>query len=81
MRAGVPQPAIARIESGRVIPRIDTLDRLLRECGERLEAVPRTTRGVDLSQIRERLQMTPRQRLEELVCAAEALQTIRGRAK
>jgi len=27
-RSGIPQPAIARIERGTVVPRVDTLDRL-----------------------------------------------------
>jgi transcriptional regulator with XRE-family HTH domain len=48
-KARVPQPMIARIESRAVIPRVDTLDRLLEACGEGLESVPRPGRGVDRS--------------------------------
>jgi transcriptional regulator with XRE-family HTH domain len=48
-KAGVPQSAIARIESRAVIPRVDTLDRLLEACGEGLESAPRAGRGVDRS--------------------------------
>ncbi|MGA9159830.1 MAG: helix-turn-helix transcriptional regulator, partial [Actinomycetota bacterium] len=33
LRAGIPQPTIARIEARTVVPRIDTLDRLLSACG------------------------------------------------
>ncbi|HKI27951.1 MAG TPA: helix-turn-helix transcriptional regulator, partial [Actinomycetota bacterium] len=32
-RAHTPQPTIARIESHAVVPRMDTLDRLLAACG------------------------------------------------
>ena len=65
-RTGVAQPTIARIERGQVEPRIGTLLRLLDECGERLvvERVP--GRGIDRTQIRELLRLTPRQRLELL---------------
>lgn len=31
-RAGISQPALAGIESGRIQPRIDTIERLLNEC-------------------------------------------------
>src|SRR5262245_13413544 len=40
-RAGVPQPAIARIESGSVSPRLATLDRLLSATGHGIELGPR----------------------------------------
>lgn len=76
-RAGVHQPDIARIESGRTIPRVDTLDRMLRGCGERLDAVPCVNGGVDRSQIEERLAWTTEQRLEELVAGTQALGEIR----
>jgi transcriptional regulator with XRE-family HTH domain len=46
-KAGVPQSQVAKIESGAVVPRVDTLDRLLDACGEGLESLPRPGRGVD----------------------------------
>jgi transcriptional regulator with XRE-family HTH domain len=46
-KVGVPQSQIARIESGAVVPRVDTLDRLLEACGEGLESLARPGRGVD----------------------------------
>jgi predicted transcriptional regulator len=46
-RAGVPQSRVAKIESGTVVPRVDTFDRLLAACGEGLESHPRPGRGVD----------------------------------
>jgi hypothetical protein len=43
----VPQSRVAKVESGAVIPRVDTFDRLLEACGEALESLPRPGRGVD----------------------------------
>jgi transcriptional regulator with XRE-family HTH domain len=60
--AGVPQPTVARIESGAVVPRADTLDRLLRACGKDLELVERAGRGHDRTLIRERLKLSTAQR-------------------
>ena len=62
-RCGVPQETIARIESGRVDPRISTVDRLLEGCGYGLEHLPRLGIGVDRAQILERLAMSPDERL------------------
>jgi len=46
-KAKVPQAAIARIERGRTIPRVDTLDKLLEACGEGLYVDARKGIGVD----------------------------------
>ncbi|MDQ4006152.1 MAG: helix-turn-helix domain-containing protein [Actinomycetota bacterium] len=62
-RAGVPQSQIAKIESGRVIPRVDTLDRLLDACGEGLESLARPGIGVDRTMYPELLALSPRDRL------------------
>ena len=40
-KADIAQPTIARIESGAMVPRVDTLDRLLEACGMGLEVEPR----------------------------------------
>ena len=40
-KAGIPQESIARIEKGRVDPRVGTLDRLLEACEFGLEAMLR----------------------------------------
>jgi transcriptional regulator with XRE-family HTH domain len=58
-RAGVPQSRIARIETGSVVPRVDTFDRLLEACGEGLESVPRPGRGLDRTLARELLALDP----------------------
>jgi transcriptional regulator with XRE-family HTH domain len=65
-RAGVAQPTIARIETGAVDPRVKTLERLLTACGHSLVSERRPGAGVDRSQIRELLLLSPIQRLELL---------------
>jgi transcriptional regulator with XRE-family HTH domain len=62
-KADIPQETIARIERGRVDPRVGTLDRLLEACGYGLESLPRLGVGVDRTQIQELLDMTPSERL------------------
>jgi transcriptional regulator with XRE-family HTH domain len=63
-KAGIPQETIARIERGRVDPRITTLDRLLEACGYGLESMPRLGIGIDRTQIQERLGVPMEKRLE-----------------
>ena len=61
-RAGTTQSAVARYESARALPDIDTLHRLLAACGYRLtlNALPVDTQA--RRQLRESLQLTPAQR-------------------
>jgi len=66
-RTGVAQPTIARIERGQDDPRLQTVERLLNACDESIEALPRAGIGVDRSEIRELLALSPRQRLMSLV--------------
>ena len=63
-KTGIPQETIARIERGRVDPRVGTLDRLLEGCGYGLEVERRLGIGIDRTQIRALLALTPSQRLE-----------------
>src|SRR6187397_1144420 len=63
-KAGIPQETIARIERGRVDPRVTTLDRLLEACGYGLESMPRLGIGIDRTQIEERLSVSMERRLE-----------------
>lgn len=61
-RLGTTQSAIARMERRDANPTVGWLDRALRAAGSRLElGVPAP--DVDESQIRERLRLTPAQRL------------------
>src|SRR6185312_14519962 len=59
----VPQPSIARIESGAVMPRVDTLDRLLAACGLRLGVSAAGDGGIDPSTIDAMLRLSPTDRL------------------
>ena len=77
--ASVPQATVGRIEAGTVSPRADTLARLLRATGHELTVVPRLGEGVDRSLIRDRLRMTPEQRIRLAVEEARAMPTIRVR--
>lgn len=62
-KAGIPQESIARIERGRVDPRVGTIDRLLEACGYGIESMPRLGIGIDRTQIYERLSVSMEQRL------------------
>ena len=62
-KAGIPQETIARIERGRVDPRVTTLDRLLAACGFGLESMPRLGIGIDRTQIHDLLRLSPSERL------------------
>lgn len=78
--AGVPQPTVSRIESGAVIPRVDTLDRLLGACGEGLEALPRPGAGLDRTGYRELLKLSPRERVLRASREAAALARVTAAA-
>ena len=67
------QPTIARIEGGLVDPRIGTLDRLLAACGARLLVDPIPGFGVDRTQMRELLKLSPQARVESLRSDAAGL--------
>jgi transcriptional regulator with XRE-family HTH domain len=69
----VPQPSISRIERGVVSPSADTLDALVRACGMDLEIVEHPGRGVDRTLVRERLKMSPAERLRYTVEATQAV--------
>jgi len=70
---GIAQPTIARIETGKVDPLASTIDRLLRACGSRLTEQVRPGYGIDRTQMRELLKLTPRERLDLLRRDAAAL--------
>jgi transcriptional regulator with XRE-family HTH domain len=62
-RTGTAQPAIARIEAGTVVPRVGTLDALLRACGRTLTVTPRLGADVDRAPIRALLGSPPLDRI------------------
>ena len=63
-KSGLAQPAIARIERGKASPRLDSLERLLKACGFRLEVYAAAGDGIDRTAMRELLHLTPAERLE-----------------
>jgi transcriptional regulator with XRE-family HTH domain len=77
-RAGIPQPAISRIESGHGSPRVDTLDRLLRACGKTVDLADRPGIGVDLTLIAERIRLTPGERARRAALEWNRTRAIRG---
>ena len=70
-RARVPQPYIARIESGRSDPTVSSLSRLLRECETTLEAMPGSGAGIDRTKFL--LHLTPAERLARAAADARGL--------
>lgn len=72
-RAGVPQSTVARIERHQLMPRVDTLDRILRGADARVALEPLPGGGVDRSQIRALLRLSPRERAEAAVAEAHGL--------
>ena len=75
------QSAVAKIESGVVVPRADTLERLLEACGWALESVPRLGLGVDRSGIREALRLSPTERLRRAEDEARSLDRLLSRSE
>lgn len=78
-RAGISQSALARLESGRITPRMDTVASLLRECHMSLALFPLSGTGVDRTTIRKMLALTPRQRLTLATKEAANLERLRPR--
>lgn len=63
-RAGTTQSAIARYESAKSLPNIDTLHRILAACGQRLELRAVALDAAGYGQLEESLKLTPRERIE-----------------
>ena len=87
-RAGTPQSAIARIESGRANPTVTTVQRLLDATGYALQlqlvsvpppdpVVERYKLDVDRTLLRENLKKTPDQRIREMIALVEFHQETR----
>ncbi len=67
LRAGVSQPAVARLEAGRHTPSLTTLERLLRACGELLvlHSVPVDVHDVTL--LESTLPLSVEQRIDRVL--------------
>jgi hypothetical protein len=70
---------VGRIEAGIVSPRTDTLATLLREAGAELTLAPRLGQGVDRTLIRDRLRLTPGERIRRAVEEARAMPELKLR--
>ena len=79
--ARVPQSQIAKIESGVVVPRVDTLDRLLDACGQGLEVLPRLGIGVDRTLAYELLRLPPLERARVGVASSNNIMEVMRRVK
>jgi transcriptional regulator with XRE-family HTH domain len=79
--AGVPQSTVARIELGALSPRANTLERLLRGAGQALSTEPALGIGVDRTQMRERLRLTPGERLRLAAADSAGLARLRRAAR
>lgn len=77
--AAVPQATVGRIEAGSVSPRVDTLIALLRATKHELDLTHQLGEGVDRSLIRDRLKLTPEERIRLAVREARAMPSIRVR--
>ena len=74
--AGIPQSTVARVEGGAIYPRSDTLERLLGAAGRTLVSEEKAGYGVDRTQIRALLSLSPAQRLRLLTADARSLQAL-----
>ena len=75
----MPQATVGRIEAGSVSPRAETLSRLLGAAGHELSVERRIGEGVDRTLIRDRLRMTPEERIRLAAEEARAMPEIRVR--
>ena len=74
-RAGMSQPALAKIESGATLPRYDTLERLAAACGRSL-ALTSPSAAVDpqdWAQAKAILRMAPTRRLKYIETTAKSM--------
>lgn len=72
-RACVHQCTVGRIETGAADPRTETPARLLAARGREIGVLPRPGAGVDRTQLRDRLRLTPVQPIRETTAAAKAI--------
>lgn len=74
--AGVPQSTVARIEGGQVSPRVDTLIHLLAAAGATTAIATLIDLDKGVPEIRERLALTPTQRIERLMVEVRCYETL-----
>lgn len=77
--AGVRQPMVSRIESGRVQPSLLTLARLVRACGFRLRVrLEPLADAHDLSLLEVTLALTPEARIDRLIALLQATRSLQA---
>ncbi|MDH3734618.1 MAG: helix-turn-helix domain-containing protein [Gemmatimonadota bacterium] len=81
MRAGLAQSAIARWESGRVRPSMETVARLVRACGLELRLGLAPPDAEETTLIDQQLRLTPTQRLQQLTRTVRFIQSGRGKVR
>jgi len=80
-RLGVSQSAIAKLEREGCNPTVETLDRVLRATGHRLQLIaPAWSDGVDESLIRQALERTPAERIKSVERMHEDMRRLRASA-
>jgi transcriptional regulator with XRE-family HTH domain len=82
-RLGTSQPVVARLERRDANPTWETLVRALHATGYDVQLAPLdpTSAELDLDQLRERLAMTPGQRLRTFQESQRSLERLRARAR
>ena len=80
-RLGTTQPAIARLERAGSNPRVDTLARVLRAAGHRLELSAPPAPGIDRTLIAAHVRLTPQERLNALGASHRNLRALVRAAK
>jgi transcriptional regulator with XRE-family HTH domain len=81
-RAGTSQPTLCSYENGHKTPRFDVVERIFEAAGYELSVQPRIQDdGIDRSQIRFMLSMTPADRLRYSIAASQRLLPLLGAAR
>lgn len=82
-RAGLTQSAVARLERPGANPTVATVERFLRATGRTLTVAPLapTAGGVDETQIREQLRLSPAERLRLFADSQRNLASLTARAR
>lgn len=76
-RAGTTQSAIARLESGRTSPSFDTVLRMLRLCGFRLDVALDPYDDSDIAQAEALLRLTVDERVDHVLSAVAFAEDLR----
>lgn len=77
-RAGTAQSAIARLESGRTSPSFDTVLRMVRLCGYRLDVALEEYDDSDVAQAEALLRLTVDERVDRLTHVVNTLLELRA---